>query len=354
VDYKIIDLLKETVRQNASDLHISVGRPPTLRIDDILQPVAEGAKALDEKQAEVLTLDLLAEQQQEKIIKEREVDFAYSLEGQHRFRVNAYFQQDTYAAALRLIPGKVKTFAELGLPEILGEFAKSQQGLFLAVGPAGHGKSTSIAAMIDWINHNRTDHIITIEDPIEYVFEQDKCLIDQREVARDTVTFAKALRSSLRQDPDVVFVGELRDLETISTALTLAETGHLVISTLHTNNATQTIDRLIDVFPAHQQGQVRSQVASALIGIVSQRLLPQIGGGRVVAAEILKSVPSVRNIIREGKVYQMNNVIQTSVEEGMIPLDTSLARLVKEKKVKKEDALAHVIDDKNFEVAFNR
>lgn len=353
MDYEITDLLKETVAKGASDLHISVGRPPTLRIDDVLQPVSEKASVLTEKQAEELTRGLLTEQRKEKIVKEREIDFAYSLEDKHRFRVNAYFQQDTYAAALRLIPGTVKTFAELNLPEILGEFANSQQGLFLAVGPAGHGKSTTIAAMIDSINHNRTDHVITVEDPIEYVFEQDKCLIDQREVERDTVSFTKALRSSLRQDPDVVFVGELRDLETISTALTLAETGHLVISTLHTNNAAQTIDRLIDVFPAYQQGQVRSQLASTLLGIVSQRLLPQIGGGRIVAAEILKVVPSVRNIIREGKVYQIDNIIQTGLEEGMIPLDTSLAKLVKEKKVKKEDALAHVIDGKNFEVASN-
>ena len=354
MDYKIIDLLQETVKRGASDLHISVGKPPTFRVDDVLQPIEEKAAALDKKQTEDLTLALLTEQQKERIITEREIDFAYSLESKHRFRVNAYFQQDTYAAALRLIPSQVRTFAELGLPEVLGEFANSQQGLFLAVGPAGHGKSTTIAAMIDSINKNRTDHVITVEDPIEYVFEQNKCLIDQREVARDTVSFAKALRSSLRQDPDVVFVGELRDLETISTALTLAETGHLVISTLHTNNAAQTIDRLIDVFPAYQQGQVRSQVASTLLGIISQRLLPQIGGGRIVAAEILKAVPSVRNIIREGKVYQMENVIQTSMEEGMIPLDSSLAKLVKEKKVKKEDALAHVIDDKNFEVAFNQ
>ncbi|MFH2105422.1 MAG: PilT/PilU family type 4a pilus ATPase [Parcubacteria group bacterium] len=354
MDYKIVDLLKETVKRKASDLHISVGKPPIFRVDDVLLPISNEAPALTKEQAEKLTLGLLTEQQKEKISQEREIDFAYSLEDKHRFRVNAYFQQDTHAAALRLIPGEVKTFAELGLPEILVEFAKSQQGLFLAVGPAGHGKSTSIASMIDWINHSRTDHVITIEDPIEYVFKQDKCSIDQREVARDTVSFTKALRSSLRQDPDVVFVGELRDLETISTALTLSETGHLVISTLHTNNAAQTIDRLIDVFPAHQQGQVRSQVASSLLGIVSQRLLPKIGGGRIVAAEILKVIPSVRNIIREGKVYQMENVIQTNMGEGMIPLDTSLAKLVKEKKVEKNNALAHVIDGKNFEVAFNQ
>ena len=351
--YNITDLLDETVKRGASDLHLSVNKPPTFRIDDQLIPVSEEG-ALTAKDAEKLVTALLNERQKEQIIEKREIDFAYSLDGRGRFRINAYFQRNTYAAALRLIPNKIRNFKELNLPEVMKDFAKSQQGLFLAVGPAGHGKSTTIAAIIDHINRNRTDHVITIEDPVEYVFKQNRCLIDQREVFQDTHSFTKALRSSLRQDPDVVFVGEMRDLETISTALTLAETGHLVLSTLHTNNASQTIDRLIDVFPSHQQGQVRSQIASTLLGIISQRLLPKIGGSRIVATEILKTMPAIRNIIREGKVYQIDNIIQTSQKEGMIPLDHSLAALVKQKKVKKDDALAHAIDYKNFETLLNR
>lgn len=345
---KLKELLSLVVARGASDLHLTVGKPPTLRIDDKLTPV-EGAEELTPESAKKLILELLKPSQREKLEKNREVDFSYAQDEKGRFRVNVYFQKGNLAAALRLIPRKIRTLRELGLPESLAEFAKAQQGFFLAVGPAGHGKTTTCAALIDFINHLRYDHIITIEDPIEYVFTPDKCLIDQREVGEDTNSFPRALRSCLRQDPDVIFVGEMRDYETIATAVTLAETGHLVISTLHTNNAAQTIDRLVDVFPPHQQQQIRFQIANTLLGIVSQRLIPKINGGRVVAYEILKATPAVRNIIREGKVYQLDNIIQTSQEEGMVPLDFSLAKLVQEKVIRYEDGLAYALDKKGFE-----
>lgn len=325
---KLNRLLAQVAEQNASDLHLSVGKPPTLRIDGRLIPIEE-EEVLSPDSVKELVLALLTDAQKERLLQRKEIDFSYTFEDKARFRVNAYFQKGTLAAALRLIPTKIKTLKELNLPEQLADFCKAQQGFFLSVGPAGHGKTTTIASMVDLVNHTRTDHIITIEDPIEYIFTQDKCMIDQREVHYDTVSFARALRSALRQDPDVIFVGEMRDLESIGAAVTLAETGHLVFSTLHTNNAPQTIDRMIDVFPPYQQNQIRVQLAGTLIGIVSQRLLPKRGGGLAVVTEVMKVTPAVRNIIREGKTYQLFSIIQTSAEEGMIPLDKSLAELVK-------------------------
>jgi twitching motility protein PilT len=341
-------LLSTVIKEGASDLHLTVSKPPTLRIDDKLTPIF-GEPVLNLQNAKKLILDLLTSEQKEKLEIAREIDFSYSFNNEGRFRVNVYYQKGELAAALRLIPSKIRALKELGLPENLAEFARAQQGFFLSVGPAGHGKTTTCASLVDIINHTRTDHVITIEDPIEYVFTPDKCLIDQREVGFDTNSFPRALRSCLRQDPDVIFVGEMRDYETIATAVTLAETGHLVISTLHTNNAAQTIDRLVDVFPPHQQQQIRFQIANTLLGIVSQRLIPQIKGGRAVACEILKATPAVRNIIREGKTYQLDNIIQTSQEEGMMPLDAALAKLVANKIIKYEDALAYALDKKNFE-----
>ncbi|MEW6407636.1 MAG: PilT/PilU family type 4a pilus ATPase [Patescibacteria group bacterium] len=341
-------LLSTVIEKQASDLHLTVAKPPTLRIDDKLTPIA-GEVALDFESAKKLILQLLTSGQKEKLEMAREIDFSYSFNNKGRFRVNVYFQKGELAAALRLIPTKIRTLRELGLPESLSEFAKAQQGFFLSVGPAGHGKTTTCASLVDIINHSRTDHIITIEDPIEYVFTADKCLIDQREVGQDTNSFPRALRSCLRQDPDVIFVGEMRDYETIATAATLAETGHLVISTLHTNNASQTIDRMVDVFPPYQQQQIRFQIANTLLGIVSQRLIPKIKGGRIVACEIMKATPAVRNLIREGKTYQLDNIIQTSQEEGMIPLDLALMKFVQNKIIRYEDGLAYALDRKNFE-----
>lgn len=342
------ELLAEVIRQNGSDLHITVGKPPTIRVDDKLIPIAN-QEVITPESAETLVLSLLTNEQRDVLLQDKEFDFSYAYNNQGRFRVNAYFQKSYLAAALRLIPAKVKTFEELNLPQVLKQFSASQQGFFIACGPAGHGKTTTVAAMIDHINKSRTDHIITIEDPIEYTFIQDKCLIDQREVHLDTHSFPQALKSCLRQDPDVVFVGEMRDLETISTAATLAETGHLVLSTLHTNTASETIDRMVGVFPPHQQEQIRFQLASSLIGMISQRLIPRIDQkGRIVVCEVLKINSAARNLIREGKTYQLNNIILTSKEEGMISLDNSLAELVKAKVISKENALAYAIDQKNL------
>lgn len=341
------DLLSAVAEQGASDLHIGVGKPPIVRIDDKLVPLADREIVTPETAREFVTL-LLTEEQREKLVREKELDFSYAFRSVARFRVNAYLQKGNYAVAMRLIPNRIKTLEDLNLPLSLGEFMGHRQGLFLAVGPAGHGKTTTMAALVDIINHNRYEHIITIEDPIEYVFEQDRCLIDQREVFLDTQSFPHALRSALRQDPDVILVGEMRDLETISTALTLAETGHLILSTIHTNNAAQTIDRIIDVFPPHQQNQVRYMLANTLIGIVSQRLLPRRGGGRIVVTEILRANSAVRNVIREGKVYQINSIIQTGADEGMIPLDKSLAEYVKTGEISEEDAMLYANDQNNL------
>jgi twitching motility protein PilT len=266
------------------------------------------------------------------------VDFSFNFEDKARFRVNVFFQRGFMAAALRLIPAQIRTADELNLPPILHDFAKLSQGFVLIVGPAGHGKSTTLAAILDEINHNQTKHIITVEDPIEYIFAQDRCIISQREVGQDTTSFHEALRAVLRQDPDVIMIGEMRDPETIATAMTAAETGHLVFSTLHTNSASQTIDRIIDSFPPEQQGQVVSQLASTLVAIVSERLVPRVGGGRMPAMEIMLTNSAIRNLIRERKIYQIDLVIETSVQEGMISLNRSLVNLLKRKEISLEQA----------------
>ena len=338
-DYKqkLNDLLLIAAQQNASDLHLGVGRRPTLRIDGSLIPLQK-EPILAPDAAEGLVLALLTPEQKEKFLKEKEVDFAYSFEDKARFRVNVFYQKGYMAAALRLIPSQIKTIEELGLPSILHDFTKSSQGFILISGPAGHGKSTTLAALIDEINHNRMDHIITIEDPVEYIFVQDKSIISQREVGADTSDFHKSLRSVLRQDPDVIMIGEMRDALSVSTALTAAETGHLVFSTLHTNSASQTVDRIIDSFPAEQQNQVASQLAATLVAVVSERLLPKIGGGRVPACEIMLANPAIRNLIRERKAYQIDLVIETNSQEGMITLNRSMADLVRNNIVSFENA----------------
>lgn len=351
VDYKsrLIDLLSEAIKQGASDLHLAVGVKPMLRKDGSLVAL-ENESVLSPKDAEGLVLALLNPEQKAKFLEERQLDFAYDLEGRARFRINAYFQRGFLSAALRLISAKVKTLEELGLPMVLREFAKLSQGLLLAVGPAGQGKSTTLAVVVDEINRQRADHIITIEDPIEYLFEQNKSIISQREVRLDTLTFHDALKSILRQDPDVIMIGEMRDTESIASALTAAETGHMVLSTLHTNSASQTIDRIVDSFPSGQQPQIISQLASTLVGIVSKRLIPKIGGGRAPACEIMIMNPAIRNLIREKKFFQIDNVIETSKGEGMISLNRSLSELVKSKQITPANAELYSISPKELKL----
>ncbi len=330
-------LLAAVLEQGASDLHLAVGRYPTLRIDGVLVPYMPG-KILNPSSIKDLIYSMLTEKQKEILDKEREVDFSYNFDEKARFRVNVFFEKGYLAAALRLIPAKIKTIEELNLPSMLLDFTKPSQGFVLIVGPSGHGKTTTMAALIDYINQNRNSHIVTIEDPIEYLFKQDRCIINQREVYHDTPSFNAALRATFREDPDVIMVGEMRDLETISTAITAAETGHLVFATLHTNNASQTIDRIIDSFPSDQQKQIRMQLSGSLLGIISQRLIPRIDFGRVPALEILIVNPAVRNLIREGKTHQLDLVIDTSADAGMVSLNKSLAGLVKSRIISMESA----------------
>jgi len=339
IDYKqkMIDLMETALKQGASDLHIAVGRHPVLRINGSLIPLVK-EPVLTPEMTESLIKTILTDQQKEDVLRYKDIDFSYSLGDLARFRVAVYFQRQYWAASLRLIPRKIRTIEELNLPPVIHNFAKYSQGFVLVVGPAGHGKSTTLAAILDEINHDRLVHIITIEDPIEYLFSQDRAVIDQREVQTDTLSFHRALRSVLRQDPDVIMVGEMRDLETMSAAVTAAETGHLVFSTLHTNSAAQTIDRIIDSFPSAQQGQIREQLANTLVGIISQRLVPQIEGGRIPACEVMFNTSATRNLIRERKTYQIDLVIETSRERGMISLNRSLANLVKAKKISLEQA----------------
>lgn len=339
IDYqqKLHELLLSAARQNASDLHIAVGRRPTFRVDGALISQQKDP-VLSPEDVQGLVLALLTPQQKDKLLKYGDVDFSYAFEDKARFRVNAFFQRGFLAASLRLIPAKIKTIEELKLPPVLHEFTKLNQGFVLVVGPAGQGKSTTLAALLDEINHTRMEHIITIEDPIEYLFVQDRSIISQREIRNDSPSFHRALRSLLRQDPDVIMIGEMRDAESIATAMTAAETGHLVFSTLHTNSASQTIDRIIDSFPAGQQGQIISQLAATLVGIVSQRLVPAIEGGRIPACEIMIANSAIRNLIRERKIYQIDLVIETSLQEGMITLNRSLAEFVRQKKISLENA----------------
>jgi twitching motility protein PilT len=320
-------LLDEVIRKKASDLHIQVGLPPMLRVDGALTPVS-GADPLTEEAIEALIFAILDEDQKQILLKDKEFDFSFAYGELGRFRVNAFHERGNLAAALRLIPNEILSIEQLGLPQIVHKFTEYPRGLVLVTGPTGSGKSTSLAAMVNEINISQSRHIITIEDPIEYTHKSQKSLIVQREVHYDTYSFSAALRSALREDPDVVLIGEMRDLETIASAITIAETGHLVFATLHTNGASQSIDRMIDVFPPHQQPQIRSQLSNILMAIVSQRLIPTIGGGRIAAAEILIATPAVRNIIREGKTHQLEAVIQTGSEYGMQSMDKTLVELI--------------------------
>ncbi|MBP9758113.1 type IV pilus twitching motility protein PilT [Candidatus Dojkabacteria bacterium] len=334
--YSYLDL---TEQKNASDLHFTVGYPPAIRVDAQLQFI--GTEALNQTRAEELFRQITTKEQFEKYIKERELDFSFNSRSGNRFRVNYYWDRGYMAAAFRLIPGRIKSVEELGLPSILYEFAKYPHGLILLTGPTGSGKSTTIAAMLNEINMNQSKHIITVEDPIEYIYPRGKSIINQREVEKDTLSWTRALKYSLREDPDVVLVGEMRDFETIAAAITVSETGHLVFATLHTNSAAQTIDRIIDVFPAHQQAQIRSQLANVLVTVISQRLIPLSRGGRKAAVEILIGSSAVKNAIRENKTYQIDNIIQTSAEVGMIPLEKSLAAMVKSGDITLDTALEY-------------
>ncbi len=335
------ELLSTTVREQASDLHLSVGHPPVLRLTGRLVPLLK-KKILSSEDVKGLSEALMTEEQRQRFLEEKEVDFSYNFtEAKARFRVNVFLQRGDISCALRLIPARIRTIEELNLPPILYEFTKASQGFVILTGPSSHGKSTTLAALIDEINHTRTDHIITIEDPIEYVFEDDRAIIDQREVYQDTLSFAKALRSTFRQDPDVIMVGEMRDPETMATAITAAETGHLVFATLHTNSASQTIHRIVDSFPSEQQDPIRAQLSGSLLGVVSQRLLPRMKGGLIPACEVMVSTPAVANLIRENKVHEIPLVIETSAEVGMISLNRALADLVKRKEISLENALSY-------------
>jgi twitching motility protein PilT len=341
-------LMELAVKSQASDLHISCNHPPILRINTTLIDL-DSEPVITPAMAQGLILSVLTEQQKETLFKEKELDLALNL-GEARFRVNVFFQSGFLSMALRLIPDRIRTVEELNLPQVIHNFAKAKQGFVLITGATSQGKSTTLAALIDEINQSRREHIITIEHPIEYVFKDNKSIVDQREVYQDTLSFAKALRSSLREDPNVIMVGEMRDFETISTAITAAETGHLVFATLHTNSASQTIHRIIDVFPPHQQGQVRAQLASSLLGVVSQRLIPRIKDGFVPACEIMMVNSAIANLIREDKIHEIQAVIETSARQGMISMNKSLGDLVKAKEISKEVALAYSLSPDDLEV----
>lgn len=338
--YTLDDLLEYVVVQDASDLHLTSGSPPVIRVNGQLDPIAD-LGILTPADTQRLVYRILSTEQQKHLEVKRQVDLSYAIPGLARFRMNVYFQRDSIAAAFRLIPMELKTLDELGLPASLYSLAEKPRGIVLVTGPTGSGKSTTLSALIDEINRTKSHHIMTVEDPIEFLHNHKRCIVNQREIGPDAVSFSDALRGALRQDPDVILVGEMRDLETISTALTAAETGHLVFATLHTQDAASTVDRLIDVFPPGQQQQIRIQIASALQGVVSQTLLPTVDGrGRAAAVEILVPDDAVRNLIRQGKVEQIYTVMQTQTKRGMQTMEQALAELVRHNKISKELALS--------------
>jgi twitching motility protein PilT len=333
MSFDFASVLGRMVEVKASDVHLSPGFAPAMRIRGKITPLDEYPKLTPQDTREIV-YSILNDSQRKVFENNLQLDFAYAIPGVARFRVNCFFQRGSISAAFRLIPTQIVSLEELGLPSVLKEFCRKPRGFVLVTGPTGSGKSTSLASMVDLINEEREEHILTIEDPIEFLHKHKKCIVNQREVGSDAVDFASALKSALREDPDVILVGEMRDLETISTALTAAETGHLVFATLHTQSTAQTVDRIIDVFPPHQQQQVRMQLSVALQGIVTQQLLPTAdGSGRVVGCEVLVPTPAVRNLIREGKTHQIYSAIQTSGSTGMQTMDAHLAQLVRMGKV---------------------
>lgn len=329
---QIQEMLQLTIDRNASDLHLVAGLPPTIRVDGELV-VVPYEKALTNEDIQALLKGVMSAEHLERLYVNKEIDFSLAFSEKARFRVNAYTQRNTYAAAFRRIPLEIPALDSLGLPQVLHSFADLRQGLILITGPTGHGKSTTLAAILNEINQNRGVHIVTIEDPIEFIFKPARSLVSQREMNQDTHSWSVALRSVLREDPDVVLIGEMRDYETIASALTIAETGHLVFATLHTNSAAQTLDRVVDVFPDEQQSQVRLQLSNVLEAVFSQRLIPVAGGGRVVGYELMLATTAIKTAIREGKTHQIDSMIQTSTEAGMITLESSLAELVKNGKI---------------------
>lgn len=336
----LADILLEVMERGASDLHLTVGVPPVVRVNGALEHL-EYPK-LSATETRELIYSILTQEQRQRLETDWEIDFSYSVPGAARFRVNAFFQRNSLGAAFRLVPLNVLKIDDLSLPKIAHSFCTKARGIVLVTGPTGSGKSTTLAAIIDEINSVRSDHIMTIEDPIEFLHQHKTCVVNQREVGTDTKGFGRALRSVLRQDPDIILIGEMRDLETIQTALTAAETGHLVFATLHTQDCPQTIDRMIDVFPPHQQEQIRVQIASTIQGVLSQQLLPRRDGrGRVVACEVLVPTPAVRNLIREGKTHQIYTIMQTGTKFGMQTMDAALADLVRRKLITREMAETH-------------
>jgi twitching motility protein PilT len=341
------EVLLEVVDRRASDLHLTAGAPPMLRIRGRLTPL-EGYEPLTPAETREVIYSILSNAQRQRLENNWQIDFAYSIPNAARFRVNAYFQRSALGAAFRLIPFEIVPLEMLGLPPVVADFAAKPRGLVLVTGPTGSGKSTTLASLIDVINQTREEHIMTIEDPIEFLHTHKRCIVNQRELGSDATSFGEALKAALRQDPDVILVGEMRDLETISTAITAAETGHLVFGTLHTQDTPQTIDRIIDVFPPNQQAQVRAQLSIALQGIVTQTLLPTAdGAGRCVAAEVLVPTPAVRNLIRESKAHQIYSVLQTGGMHGMQTMDASLAGLVRAGRITRQlaESRAHSLEE---------
>jgi twitching motility protein PilT len=347
-DLGIDDLLKMIVDKAGSDLHLTVGSPPMLRLQGKLWPT--DLPALTPKEIRRLVYNFLSNDQREKLERDLELDISYELKGVARYRCNVFFTRLGLGAVFRVIPTRIKTLAELRLPMVLGDLARRNKGLILVTGPTGSGKSTTLAAMVDQVNNERQDHILTIEDPIEFVHQHKQCIVNQREIGPNTKSFANALRSALREDPDIILVGEMRDYETISLAVTAAETGHLVFATLHTPSAAQSVDRIVDVFPAHQQAQIRTQLADALQGIIAQQLIPTIDGQRrECALEIMINTPAVANLIRDNKTFQLTSIMQTSKQQGMQTMDQALMDLVKSRKISPQEAYRRAFDKKAFE-----
>ena len=332
------DLLTLMIERGASDLHITTGTHPQIRLNGKLTPITQ-FESLSPTDTQRLAYSVLNEGQKQKFEEENELDLSFGIHGLARFRCNVYRQRGAVACAIRVIPVKIRTFDELGLPAIVEQMADRPKGLILVTGPTGSGKSTTLAAMVDKVNSERAEHIVTIEDPIEFVHQHKKCMVNQREVTSDTHSFTQALKYVLRQDPDVVLIGEMRDLETISAALTIAETGHLTLATLHTNSCAQTMNRIIDVFPPHQQPQVRSQLSLVLEGVLSQTLIPKIGGGRTMSMEIMVATPAIRNLIREEKVHQIYSALQSGSKYGMQTMNQSLAELIRRRQITRDDGM---------------
>ncbi|HEY4518175.1 MAG TPA: PilT/PilU family type 4a pilus ATPase [Candidatus Paceibacterota bacterium] len=341
-------LIEAVGTQGASDLHLHVGHRPTVRVSGALVPLVSFPE-LTSKDTEGLVSELLTAENESLFLKQKDLDFSFMTDSGLRFRGNAFFQKGVIGVALRLITAKIRNFNELNLPAILEEITHRKQGFFLVVGPVGQGKSTTLAAMVNMINQERAEHIITIEDPVEYLYPPGKSIVDQREVRFDTTDFSSAMKSLFREDVNVAMIGEMRTPETISTAVTAAETGHLIFSTLHTNNAAQTIDRIIDSFPGSQQSQIRVQLAGSLIGIFSQRLLPRISGGQIPAYELLLNNSAVSNLIREGRTHEINMVLETGSEAGMIDMNHSIATLVRNGDINAEDAYRYTLDPEGLQ-----